>query len=156
MEVNMEKDHPNHNEVNILIDNKKVESPNPTTGVALYALAHILSEKELFREVQGDNEDVPIPRNEDKIHLKMYDHFYSEKEFKIIVNTREKIVTEKELSFDEIVSLAFENPPSGPNILFTITYRKGPHKNPEGSLLEGGTVKIKKGMVFNVIHTNKS
>jgi hypothetical protein len=143
-------------EVRIHIDRKPYESPTPTTGVALYALAHIPSEKELIREVQGDHEDVPILRNEDQIHLKMDEHFYSEKEFKIIVNSREKIVTEKELSFAEIVSLAFDNPPSGPDILFTITYRKGPHKNPEGSLLEGGTVKIKNGMVFNVTQTNKS
>jgi len=27
--------------------------------------------------------------------------------------------------------------------MFTITYRHGPHENPDGSLLEGGTVKIK-------------
>lgn len=156
MEAKMEKDHPNHNEIHIFIDNRKMESPNTTTGVALYALAHIPAEKELFREMQGDHEDVPISRNEDQIHLKMYDHFYSEKEFKIIVNSREKIVTEKELSFAEIVSLAFDNPPSGPDILFTITYRKGPHRNQEGNLLEGGTVKIKNGMVFNVTSTNKS
>jgi len=143
-------------EVRIHIDRKPYESPTPTTGVALYELARIPSEKELFREVQGDHEDVPISRNADEIHLKMDEHFYSEKEFEIIVNSREKIITEKELSFAEIVALAFENPPSGPDILFTITYRKGPHRNPEGNLLEGGTVKIKNGMIFNVTSTNKS
>ena len=104
-------------EVRIHIDRKPYESTTPTTGVALYALAHIPSEKELIREVQGDHEDVPIPRNEDQIHLKMDEHFYSEKEFKIIVNSREKIVTEKELSFAEIVSLAFDNPPKWPRYL---------------------------------------
>jgi hypothetical protein len=60
------------------------------------------------------------------------------------------------LSFDQIVKLAFENPPSGPNIMFTVTYRNGPPKNPEGTLLEGQSVRIKDKMVFNVTPTDKS
>ena len=74
----------------------------------------------------------------------------------IIINGKEKIVTQTELSYAEIVALAFENPQTGPNILYTITYRKGPHKNPEGGLLAAQTVKIKNGMIFNVTPTNKS
>lgn len=78
------------------------------------------------------------------------------KEYTIIVNGREKTVTEKELSFDDIVALAFDNPPTGPNIVFTITYRRGHGNKPEGSLVEGETVKIKDGMIFNVTATDKS
>jgi hypothetical protein len=152
MTTNQETKH----EVRIHIDRKPYESPNPTTGEALYALGHIPSEKELFQEVRGDQEDVLIPQDGKEIHLKMDEHFYSERVFEIIVNGRQKIVTEKELSFAEIVTLAFENPPSGPNIMFTITFRNGPHKNPEGTLLEGGTIKIKNGMIFNVTPTDKS
>lgn len=79
-----------------------------------------------------------------------------DKHFTIIVNGRQKVVTTKEITFTELVVLAFENPPSGQNILFTITYRHGQHENPEGTLMEGGTVKIKEGMIFNVIPTDKS
>ncbi len=78
------------------------------------------------------------------------------KEFTIIVNGRKKEVKSKELSFNEIVALAFDPVPTGPNILFTITYENGPHPNPEGTLPEGGTVKIKDGMIFNVTQTDKS
>ena len=78
------------------------------------------------------------------------------KEFDIIVNGRKKEITTKELSFDEIVALAFNPVPSGPNIMFTITYRHGPAANPQGNLLEGGTVKLKDGMIFNVTATDKS
>jgi len=78
------------------------------------------------------------------------------KEFDIIVNGRKKEITTKELSFDEIVALAFNPVPMGPNIMFTITYRHGPRENPEGSLIEGATVKIKDGMIFNVTATDKS
>jgi hypothetical protein len=78
------------------------------------------------------------------------------KEYKIIVNGRDKTETSKELSFSQIVALAFDNPPTGPNIVFTITYRKGEGNKPEGSLVEGETVKIKNGMIFNVTATDKS
>ncbi len=74
----------------------------------------------------------------------------------IIVNGREKSVEEKKLSFNELIKLAFENPPTGPYICFTITYRSGPKQNPEGTLGEGKSVKIKCGMVFNVTATDKS
>lgn len=79
-----------------------------------------------------------------------------QKEYTIIVNGRQKMVTKKELSFIEIIALAFDNPPTGPNIVFTVTYRKGEGNKPEGTLIEGETVKIKNGMVFNVTATDKS
>ena len=78
------------------------------------------------------------------------------KEITIIVNGREKVVDKKELSFLEIVALAFETPPTGPNIVFTITYRRGHGDKPEGTLLPGETVTIKQGMIFNVTATDKS
>lgn len=78
------------------------------------------------------------------------------KEITIIVNGRKKEVTTTELSFDQVVALAFNPVPTGPNIMFTITYRAGPSQNREGSLLEGDTVKIKDGMIFNVTETDKS
>jgi multiubiquitin len=78
-----------------------------------------------------------------------------EKSTTVVVNGREKTVTSKELTFDEVVNLAFDDPQPGPNIYFTITYRRG-HGNKEGSLVEGESVKVKDGMIFNVIRTDKS
>lgn len=78
------------------------------------------------------------------------------KEFTVIVNGRQKTVTTKELTLDQVVALAFDNPPTGPNIVFTITYRRGHENKAEGTLVEGGTVKVKDGMVFNVTATDKS
>lgn len=77
-------------------------------------------------------------------------------EFTIIVNGREKTVTERGLSTDELVKLAFENPPTGKFICFTITYRRGLGKNPEGTLEEGETINLNQGMIFNVTATDKS
>lgn len=81
---------------------------------------------------------------------------HHEKDITIVVNGREKTVTGKELSFAQLVALAFDTPPTGENIVFTITYRRGQGEKPEGSLVDGETVKIKKGMIFNVTATDKS
>ena len=81
----------------------------------------------------------------------------NKKEFTMIVNGQKKTVHGDEVSFSELVELAFDNkPPTGPNVMFTITYRNGPRENPEGTLLEGKSVKIKDEMIFNVTPTDKS
>ena len=75
----------------------------------------------------------------------------------IIVNGRPKEVEKnEELTFDEVVTLAFGTPPPGGNIIFTVTYKRGHGNKPEGTLVEGETVKIKDGMIFNVTRTDKS
>jgi hypothetical protein len=74
----------------------------------------------------------------------------------IVINGRPYEVTEKELTYEEVVNLTYDNnPPGGPGMLFTITYTEGKHEK-EGSLQPGGTVKVKAGMRFSVTPTNKS
>jgi hypothetical protein len=82
----------------------------------------------------------------------------NEQTITIIVNGRQKTVDKNaELTFSQVVALAFDNPPTGPNVLFTITYRKGGNEHrPDGELTEGQTVKAKEGTVFNVTATDKS
>jgi hypothetical protein len=79
-----------------------------------------------------------------------------DKNITIIVNGRQKVVTAKELSFAQVVALAFDTPPTGQNIVFTVTYRKGEGNKPEGTMVEGDVVKVKDGMIFNVTATNRS
>jgi len=74
----------------------------------------------------------------------------------IIINTRPHEVAKGELSFEELAQLAYPNSPGGENVSFTETYRNGHGHKPDGSLLAGQSVKIKEGMVFNVIRTDKS
>lgn len=78
------------------------------------------------------------------------------REFHIIVNGRQKVVTKKELSYEEIIHIAFDNdPPTGPNVVIVVAYSKG-EEGKQGTLLPGEKVKIKDGMVFNVTPTDKS
>lgn len=72
----------------------------------------------------------------------------------IIVNGEENIVDLKEISFEALIKLS--NLGESDIRTFTITFRRGHGNKPEGSLVEGESVKIKNGMVFNVIATDKS
>ena len=81
---------------------------------------------------------------------------HKDKAIEIVINGERREVKEKVLSFSQLAALAFNPVPTGPNIVITITYRKGPHENPQGDLLEGQSVHITKGMIFNVTATDKS
>lgn len=79
------------------------------------------------------------------------------KEIAIIVNTRKKTVAKKTVTFEDVVRLAFDNPPTGANICITVTYRRGPACNPQGTMVQGGKpVEIQNGMIFDVTATDKS
>jgi hypothetical protein len=151
----------NHkHEVRIHVDQKPYESPNPTTGEALYKLGHVQHSFDLFREVRGDKEDSIVENDAEPIHLREDEHFHSgpaqPRKFTIIVNGQKKVVTSMRVTFDEIVKLAFPAPPPGTNILYTVSYEDGPRVNPQGSMKEGQSVKVKNGMIFNVTATDKS
>jgi hypothetical protein len=149
---------PEHNQnVRIHIDQEPYHSPNPTIGEALYKLSNVPTSHELYREVGGDAEDEPILNSGEKVHLKEDEHFHSApREITIFVNTRKKEEKTRHLTYNQVVALAFNPVPTGPNIKFTITYRNGPKQNPEGELLPGGSVKIKNGMIFDVTQTTQS
>lgn len=74
----------------------------------------------------------------------------------IIINTRSYEVPKDDLSFEELAQLAYPNSPGGENVSFSIDYHKGHGNKPEGLLAAGQSVKIKEGMIFNVVRTDKS
>lgn len=78
------------------------------------------------------------------------------KVIEIFVNARRREVQPGNIRFEELIELAFPNPPSGPNVAFTVSWRKGPRNKPEGSLLPGQSVHVVEGMTFNVTATDKS
>ena len=76
----------------------------------------------------------------------------------IIVNGRAyEVPKNEEISFEEVVNRAFNNnPPTGENVVITVTYSKGEEGHKEGTLNPGESVKVKDRMVFNVTATDKS
>ena len=150
-----QSEHESKHKLRIHIDEKPYESPNPTTGEALYTLGQVAAGRELYREVRGDHEDPPIPNGPQTVHLKEDEHFHSgpPRVFTIYVNTRKKETTAWELTFEQIVALAFDPVPA--NAIFTVTYQHGIDDR-EGSVRAGQKVCITDGMYFNVTETGES
>lgn len=83
----------------------------------------------------------------------------TEKKLNIIVNDDEIIAPKRELTFEDVVALAYdENDPSlnTETVRFSVTYHIPNEQENIMELLEGQTVKIKEGMVFDVYPTDQS
>ncbi len=75
---------------------------------------------------------------------------------RIVVNARPREVHKREVAYWDVVRLAFPEATPAENTVYTITYARGPHENPEGSMVDGQMVKVKEGMTFYVTVTDKS
>jgi len=84
------------------------------------------------------------------------EHGKHEGPFDIIVNGQQKRWNEERISFSQVVNLAYPGSPAGGDIVYTVTYSKGPSQNPQGTLLDGQSVRVKDRMVFDVVKTVKS
>ena len=94
--------------------------------------------------------DTPVVSNETRVDRP------DDKTFSITVNGRQRQVERDELSFDELVALAFDDPARGSQIVFTITFREAGGRIPEGELDEGQRLKVQDGTIINVTRTDQS
>ena len=78
------------------------------------------------------------------------------KTFDVIVNGTHFTVQNDEVSFDEVVDLAYPDGGRGPLITYTVNYYNGAGRPPEGKLIKGEKAKVKNGTVFNVTRTDRS
>lgn len=78
------------------------------------------------------------------------------KTHEIVVNGRPRSVENEELSYDDVVRLAFDPVPSGPGVEITVSYRDSAGRPSDGLLALGGKVKVRDGTVIIVSATDKS
>jgi hypothetical protein len=84
-------------------------------------------------------------------------HKKEENTVTIIVNGRQKSWPKHErITYDQVINLAFDNPPAGDGIQISVQYTRGEGHKPSGTLVEGQSVEVKDGMVFDVTATNRS
>lgn len=74
--------------------------------------------------------------------------------FNIIVNGRRREVEAHELTYLQVVQLAFPGETPSDTIVFTVTYSH--RNNRDGTMVEGDKVNLANGMIFNVTRTDKS
>ena len=130
------------------------------TGAEIRRLGKIPHDDKIFLAIKEPWKDEQIT-DDTKVNLARpeIEHFYSKDEhFKVvlIVNGREKTWTEKTMTFDQVVVLAFGSYDLNPNKVYTVTYDRGSHQNPEGTMVKGDRVFVKNKMIFNVTATDKS
>lgn len=75
----------------------------------------------------------------------------------VIVNTRPHPWSEKTISYEQVVELAYPGQPVNPaEEEVTVRYSRGQDDSLEGSLTAGHNVKVKNKMVFDVYRTARS
>lgn len=77
---------------------------------------------------------------------------------RIIVNGREHEFNEKKISYEQVIVIAFGAMDTRPEVAYTVKYSKGNNGKhiDKGSLVQGDTVNVKEGMIFNVSRTDRS
>lgn len=74
------------------------------------------------------------------------------KSYDIVVNGKQRAVTNHHISYDQVIRLAY---PEGPfDVVFTVAYAN-PHGK-DGTLALGQETTVHEGMSFNVVKTNRS
>lgn len=128
------------------------------TGKQIRKIGAIDSDDELFLKMTEPYDD-ELVEDETIVDLARpgVEHFISQrpKKFKIIVNGMLKEWIEFQVSFDQVIVLAFGSIDYNSKA-YTVTYSKGPKENPKGSMVKSDSVYVKSKMNFNVTATNKS
>ncbi len=155
-----EKEHGNHT-LHLVINGKEYEwHQQYITGSEVRKLGNIAKEDEIFLRIKEPWKDESI-LDDTQIDLARpgLEHFFSKEkptQVVIIVNGREKPWQENEISFEQVVILAFGTIVENPNTIYTVTYKGGPDSNQQGTMVKGDKVCVKNKMIFNVTATDKS
>lgn len=80
----------------------------------------------------------------------------NKREITIYINGEEKKVNKEKISYEDVIILAYGNYDSSEGVAYTVTYYKGQNQKPNGFLVKGQVVMVKKGMRINVTKTNRS
>lgn len=129
-------------------------------GIQIRELGNIPADHDIFLDIKEGWEDDYITDDE-VVDLARdgKERFISKPkptEFIIYVNSREKVWKHAEISFEQVVELAFGPNNNNPNIGYTVTYSKGYEPKPEGTMVKGSIVRVKNKMIFDATATDKS
>ncbi|UUW08672.1 multiubiquitin domain-containing protein [Flavobacterium plurextorum] len=74
----------------------------------------------------------------------------------IIVSGSPHQWTKPQITFEEVIILAYGSFENNLNVAYTVAYEDGPKQNIEGSLIKGNAVYVKHNMIFHATATDKS
>lgn len=130
-------------------------------GNVLYDLADASPEEAIFLEVRGGEDRLIEPDDRINLDAPGIERFITaprpHKGYVIVVNAVEETVPDKQVTFEQVVTLSHPNAPAEANVKFSMTYRNAASHPHAGELGEGGSVEVKKhGTIFNVTRTVQS
>lgn len=130
------------------------------SGTMLYSLAKPSNEEGVYLEVRGGKDRLIEPTELIDLTEPGIERFITAPKpaptYEIIVNSRPRTVNASNVTYEQIVQLAFPGQ-HAPNVNFSMTYRHAASASHAGELGAGGTVEVKKkGTVFNVTRTVQS
>ena len=145
----------------LTLDHSQIIWGDPAlSGAMLYQLAKLDNEEAVFLEVRGGEDQLINPGDVIDLTKPGVERFITAPKpdvmFEVIINSRPKKVSDRKVTFEQIVQLAFPGQ-HGANVVFSMTYRHAASKPHAGELGKNGIVEVKrKGTVFNVTRTVQS
>ncbi|WP_372718351.1 multiubiquitin domain-containing protein [Novipirellula sp.] len=129
------------------------------SGQVLRQLAKAGEDEVVYLEIRGGQDRLIDPTDLVDLNEPGVERFFKapkpDPSVKIIVNTREKTVPSKDVTFDQIVQLAYPGN-HGENEEFTVTFDGALSCPNDGNLGAGGTIQVKQGTIFHVKRTIRS
>ena len=125
----------------------------------LQELGQIDDEDEVYLKIDPPFEDELIrPGVIVNLARPSEEHFISkgQAEYTLIINATPKYWTQKTISYEQLVALAFGQYVNNGQMEYTVAYSKGPKQNPKETMDVGSVVKVKNEMQFNATATDKS
>lgn len=111
--------------------------------------------KNIIRDYESPNDQIIAP--DDRLNFEDGPVFITREssQITIFVNTRPKTIEKTEISYAEVVGLAYPNPDFNKHA-YTVTYDDGCPGQINGQISKGESVSITQGMKFNVGRSDKS
>lgn len=129
-------------------------------GIQIRELGNIPAEDIIFLDLkEGWQDDEIIDDEIVDLARPGKEKFFSKSkpmELTIIVNARSHVWKEIDISFEQLVALAFGSYDNNPNKGYTVTYSRGWDPKSEGTMVKGAVVRVKNKMIFDVTATDKS
>lgn len=149
-------------EFKLTLDDRQLKWGRSTIEAnVLYVLSGIGPEQAVFLEVRGGTDRIIEPDELLDLTDPGIEHFITAKRpvqgYTITINSLDESVPNKQVTFEQVVQLAFPNDPVGSNIIYSMTYRHAASRPNAGELAEGGVIEVKhQGTIFNVTKTIQS
>ncbi|HEY5367984.1 MAG TPA: multiubiquitin domain-containing protein [Hanamia sp.] len=157
------KDHGDHGNkvLNFTIDGKEYSwNKEYITSAEIRKLAHIPDGNDIWLAIKKPWENELI-NNDTSVNLARpeIEHFISKQkhaDVEIIINGRPVKWDKKQITFVEVITIAYGEYIDKPTMVYTVGYEDGPKENREGSMYKGATVCVKNKMIFHATATDKS